>query len=76
MAGEVTDLPAVDWTGDAGIGKTKAHHEGHNARKERPINMMNMERDIVATQRFSVLVAENITSSSLQVLNAFQRGIT
>jgi hypothetical protein len=64
------------WEGDVQVGKTKVLHEGHNARKERPINMMNMERDIVAAQRFPVLVAENITSSSLQVLNAFQRGLT
>lgn len=76
MAGEVTDLPVVDWTGDAGIGKTKALHEAYKAGKERPTKTMNMERDIVAAQRFSVLVAENITSSSLQVLNAFQRGLT
>jgi len=38
--------------------------------------MMNMERDIVAAQRFPVLVAKDITSSSLQVLDAFQRGLT
>jgi hypothetical protein len=54
VAIEATDLQVVDWTGDAGIGKTKAHHEAYKARKERPIKMMNMERDIVAAQRFPV----------------------